>query len=105
MKKLVLSLFVSTLSVTAFANDQISVTVNGKTYVCSDSGTSTIEPVVVSTYCECSNSILPEFRRIAVMSNGSTKVLASQSMVSGNGSFNPDEVKAKCNLMVRQCGH
>lgn len=102
MKKLILSSLLLLTSMTSFGADQISVTINGQSYSCSGANNS-FPATVVKTYCECSDSFGGTFSRIAVMSDGTTKRISSTSLTPHSGSYDPKEVMARCQEMLRQC--
>lgn len=102
MKKICLTILLVFAHTTAFAVNSISVTIDGQSYNCSSSG-STAEPQVVSVYCECRESAGIYFQRMAVMSNGTSKVISSTQLTPSNGSYNPDDVRKDCQARVRLC--
>ncbi len=101
MKKICLTLLILITSFAAFGADQISVTINGQSYVCT--GAAASEPQVVSVYCECSETAGIYLKRMAIMSNGTSKTVSVTQLTPSNGSYNPQEVREKCQLLQRQC--
>jgi len=104
MKKTFFVLLTTMISFSAFAQSQISVTIDGQSYVCSGNGSGAAAPTVSSTFCRCTPSPWFNFERVAVMSDGTSKLIESQDFKPGNGSYNPEEVSKKCEARVRSCG-
>lgn len=103
MKKLLLTSMILSTSISAFAQDQISVNINGRNYICSGGGSSAQEPTLVRVYCECSDVGGVYLKRIGIMSDGSTKSVSSQALSPMSGSYYPAELMKKCQEMLRDC--
>jgi|GEM_PF-4218728 len=105
MGKLVLSLLVLASSASAFAQE-ISVTINGRTYQCGERSAPTPQPApyLVRDYCDCDSSGAGiYFQRVGIMSDGTTTIISRKSLTPSNGSYYPAEVLKQCQEMVRQC--
>lgn len=103
MSKIFLTALMMLTGLTAFGADKISVTINGQSYICSGSGGAS-DPEVVSVYCECTEPRGPIYlRRIAIMSDGTSKEISSTRVSPVGVSYSPDEIERKCQTMARQC--
>lgn len=104
MKQICLALSLMLTSFTVFANDQISVNVNGKIYNCSESGSDAIAgPRVVRIYCDCENLGGIRLIHMAIMSDGTTKTVSRKDLTAGMSTYYPDEIMAKCEAEKKEC--
>ncbi len=103
MKKILIALFLILPTLSAMADDQVSVNINGKSYICNGGGNPSPATYVVRLYCECSNEGGIYLRRYAIMSDGSTKSVSSELLSPRNGSFYPNEIMKKCESMMNEC--